>query len=62
MADEKTIYLLVITDTDGQETERLVSAAKPTDAMRHALGVRRANPQDVARVLGAGGKVEQAAE
>ncbi len=59
MADT-TIYLLTLTDAEGEETERLVTAEKPTQAMGHAIGVRRAKPEDVARVLGAGGKVEQA--
>ena len=61
MAD-KNIYLLTCYDAEQKETERLVSASKPTEAMRQAVGVKRASPADVARVLGAGGKVEQAAE
>ena len=61
-AKPRTIFLLTCYDSEGAETERLVTAAKPTQAMRHAIGVRRAKPEDVARVLGAGGKVEDAAE
>ena len=61
-ATELSIYLLTYTDAEGSETLRLVKAAKPTQAMGHAIGVRRAKPEDVARVLGAGGKVEDAAE
>lgn len=59
---EKTIYLLTITDADGKESERLACASKPSQAMRHAIGVRRAKPEDVARVMGAGGKIEEAAK
>ena len=58
-ATELSIYLLTCYDAEQKETERLVKAAKPTEAMRHAVGVRKASPDDVARVLGAGGKVEE---
>ncbi len=60
MSEEKNIYLVVCTDAEGKETERLVSAAKPTEAIGHVVGVRRAKPEDVARVMGAGGKIEEA--
>ena len=56
---EVSIYLITCYDEDQKETERLIKAAKPTDAMRCVVGVRKAKPEDVARVLGAGGKVEQ---
>ncbi len=57
---DNAIFLLISTDAEGNESERLVSASKPTEAMRHVLGVRRAKPEDVARVMGAGGKIEVA--
>lgn len=56
------IFLLTYTDAEGVEHERLVRAAKPTAAMRHAVGVRRASTEDVARIVGAGAKIEEAAE
>jgi len=60
MKNGSAIHLLTYTDAEGKETERLIEAAKPSKAMQHAIGVRRAKPEDVARVLGAGGKLEQA--
>ena len=56
------LFLLTYTDAEGKEAERLVRAAKPTAVMRHAVGVRRATPEDAARIVGAGGKIEEAAE
>ena len=59
---ENAIHIVTIYNQDGTETERLVTAPKPTAAMRHCIGVKKASPADVARVLGAGGKVEDAGE
>ena len=57
---EKTLYLLTCFDAAGKETERLVSAASRSKAVGHALKVNKASAADVARVLGAGSKVEAA--
>ena len=59
-ATESTIYLLTCFDVDGNETERLVSAESRAAGLSHAVKLNKASPVDVARVLGAGGKVEQA--
>ena len=59
-ATEKTIYLLTCIDVDGKETERLVEAESRAAGLAHVAKLNKASPADVARVLGAGGKVEQA--
>lgn len=61
-ATEKSIYLLTCFDADGKETERLVNAESRNAATHHAMRVNKASAADVARVLGAGGKVEEASE
>lgn len=57
---ETTIFLLTTFDADGMEAERLVDAETRHAAQNHALRVNKASAADVARVLGAGGKVELA--
>ena len=57
--DENAIFLLTCFDAEGKETERLVEAATRSAAVAHALKVNKASAADVARVLGAGGKVEE---
>ncbi len=57
---EKTLYLLTCFDAEGKESERLVSAETRNAATGHVAKLNKASPQDVARVLGAGGKVEEA--
>ena len=63
--NESALYLLtcygVVEDGEQTQIERLVKAAKPTEAMRHAVGVKKATPEDVARVMQAGGRIEEAA-
>jgi len=59
-ATELSIYLLTTFDAEGKETERLVSAASRAAGLAHVAKLNKASPQDVARVLGAGGKIEQA--
>ena len=58
--NESAIYLLTCFDAEGKETERLVEAATRAAAVKHALQCNKASAADVARVLGAGGKVEEA--
>lgn len=58
--DEKTIWLLTCFDAGGVECERLVNADTRSAANAHAVKVNKASAADVARVLSAGGKVEQA--
>ena len=58
MKNDTSIFLLTYTDSDGKTAERLMQAMKPTAAMREVIGVKRAQPEDVARVMAAGGKVE----
>lgn len=59
---EKDIFLITTFATDGKEAERLVEAETRNQAVHHALRINKASSQDVARVLQAGGKVEQASE
>ena len=58
--DEQTIWLLTCFDAEGKESERLVSSYRRGEASAHALKVNKASAADVARVLGAGGKIEEA--
>ena len=58
-ATEKTLFLLTTFDTAGTEAERIVSAATRNAAVQHAVRINKASAADVARVLGAGGKVEE---
>lgn len=60
-ATEKYIYLATYTDASGKETVRLVRAEKRSAAQNHVLHLCKANAQNVADVLGAGGKIEEAA-
>lgn len=59
---ETTIFLLTTFDADGKEAERLVSAESAHKARQHVVRLNKASAADVARVLGAGGKVEEASE
>lgn len=59
---DKTIYLCTFFDAEGKETERLVSADTRGAAVKHVAHFCVASAADVARVLGAGGRVEDAAE
>lgn len=59
-ATEKTIFLLTCFDSEGTETERLVEAESRNAGLAHVAKLNKASPADVARVLQAGGKVEQA--
>lgn len=63
MADERTIFLITIFGygQNDPDTERLVNADTRGKALAHAAAVNKASAADVARVLGAGGKVEDAA-
>ena len=61
-ATESTIYLLTCFDAEGAETERLVEASTRNIAMHHVARLNKASAADVARVFGAGGKIEDAAE
>lgn len=61
-ATERTIFLLTYFDEEGGEKERLVEAPTRAAAVKHALQVNKAGAADVARVLGANGTVEKAAE
>ena len=60
MSSEKTIFLLTCFDSAGKETERLVSAETRLQATSHAVKVNKASAADVARVMSAGGKIEEA--
>lgn len=57
---ENEIYLLTCFDTAGKESERLVSAASRAKATFHAVKINKASASDVARVMAAGGTVEEA--
>jgi len=58
--NEQAIYLATCFDAEGKETERLVNAASRSAATKHVVALNKASAADVARVLGAGGKVEEA--
>ena len=60
MTTESTIFLLTCFDAEGKETERLVESTTRHGAMHHVARLNKASAADVARVLGAGGKVESA--
>ena len=63
MAD-KTLFLITLFCAPGTggdpETERLVNADSRSKAAQHVMAVNKAAPADVARVLSAGGTVEEA--
>lgn len=59
-ATDLSIFLLTTFDAEGKETQRLVKAETRLKASHHALRTNLASADDVARVLGAGGKVEEA--
>ena len=59
-AAEQTIFLLTCFDAAGKETERLVSAETRNAAIYHVAKLNKASASDVARVMSAGGKIEQA--
>ena len=59
---EKALYLLTCFDAEGKETERLVSAESAHKARQHVVRLNKASASDVARVMAAGGKVEEARE
>lgn len=56
------IFLLTCFDAEGKESERLVKAESRSKATAHALKVNKASADDVARVLGAGGAMEECKE
>lgn len=57
---ERTIYLVSIKAADGSIKERLVESGGKREARDHVTVVDVATAADVARILGAGGKVEMA--
>ena len=61
-ATEKVLALATFFDKDGKETSRLIRAASINAAKKHVFHICKASADDVARVLGAGGKIEEAAE
>lgn len=56
------IYLITQFDAENTETERLVSAESRAAAMKHVVRLNKASAADVARVMAAGGPVEEAKE
>lgn len=60
-ATELSIFLLTTFDAKGTETERLVEADSRAHALAHVATLNKASAADVARVLGAGGRVEKVA-
>ena len=60
MSSEKTIFLLTCFDSEGNESERLVSAESRSAGLAHVAKLNKASPADVARVMQAGGKIEEA--
>lgn len=59
---QKRIFVVAITDAEGEITERLVRADTPTKAMHHCISAHRPSAEEVARYMGAGKKIEDAAE
>ena len=62
MDKEKTIYLVTVFNSDGTEKERLVRSKTRGKALAHVAVINKAGPQNVADVLGAGGKIEETDE
>ena len=58
--DDLTIWLVTVFNADGTEVERLVRADTRGNALKHVAVINKAGPQNVADVLGSGGKVEVA--
>lgn len=56
------IFLITQFDADSNETERLVKAETRSKAIAHAVKLNKASADDVARVMAAGGAVEDAKE
>lgn len=56
------IYLITEFAADNSETERLVSAESRSAALKHVVRLNKASADDVARVMKAGGTVEEARE
>jgi len=59
---DPAIYLVTHFDAESKETERLVSAESRSKAQNHVVRLNKASAADVARVMAAGGKVEEATE
>ena len=57
---EKTIFLATTFDAAGKEAERLVEAESRSAAVQHCVRINKASAADVARVMNASGKVEEA--
>lgn len=57
---EKRIFLVTIGALPDGDNERLVEAASAKAAMQYCVSVQRASAGDVARLMAAGVKVEQA--
>lgn len=59
---EQAIYLITQFDAESVETERLVSAESRSKALGHCVRLNKASAAEVARVMAAGGTVEDAQE
>ena len=59
---EQAIYLITEFDVANKETERLVSAESRSKALGHVVRLNKASAADVARVMAAGGTVEDCRE
>lgn len=59
---EQAIYLITEFNADNKESERLVSAESRSKALGHVVRLNKASPVDVARVMAAGGAVEECKE
>lgn len=59
---DPVLFLVSIYNADGTETERLIRANSAHAARSHVMHACKANADNVADVLGKGGKIEQAAE
>ena len=57
---EQAIYLITEFNADNKESERLVSAESRSKALGHVVRLNKASAADVARVMAAGGSVEDA--
>ena len=58
--DEPTIFLATTFDAEGKEAERLINAESRSAAVHHCVRINKASAADVARVMAAGGPVEEA--
>ena len=59
---QKNLWVVTVINRDGTQDERLVNEHKRGDALSSIATVKKANPFDVARILGTGAEIEDCAD